>query len=314
LNEGFFLKRLAFIFPGQGSQSFGMGKDFYDNFPVVKEMIQSASDRLSIDFKSLLFEENDLLEQTQFTQPAILLVSSIAHKLFENELPVKPVFTLGHSLGEFSSLVAAKALDVNDAVEVVHNRGKFMAQACEGKEASMLVVLGLNDETVEKICFKAQSEGKLVWAANYNVDGQIVIAGAKADLQTMESIFKDAGAKRAMLLNMSVASHCPMIEPAVPKLQEYLEKYIKDEFICNVISNVTASPYSTKQEAIELLLGQLTKPVKYKQSILSYENDVDMFIEFGGGVLKGLNRKITSKPTISITDALSLEKACKEIQ
>ncbi len=303
------MKKVAFIFPGQGSQSIGMGRDFFDSSDVAKEMIGACSDRLGFDFKELLFEENDRLEQTMFTQPAILLVSAIAHKLFENEMEIKPVFALGHSLGEFSALCSVGALDSVDGVELVHKRGKLMQEACSGVDAGMMALIGLDDAKIEEITSEAREDGKKVWAANYNSDGQVVIAGIKSDLSALESSFKDAGAKRAILLNMSVASHCPLLESAVLPLERELQRFIKDEFISAVISNVTASGYESKDVAISLLAKQLTQPVLYKQSITRFEDDVDLFIEFGGNVLKGLNRRSTKKPTHSVVDMKSLQEA-----
>ena len=307
------MKKIAAIFPGQGSQSIGMGKDFYDNSDVAREMIEAASDRVGFDFKALMFEENERLEHTEFTQPAILLVSAIAHKLFENAMSIRPQFALGHSLGEFSALVSVGALDYLDGVALVHQRGALMKEACAGVDVGMMALLGLDDETVESISASAREEGKKIWAANYNSDGQIVAAGSKADLASMESVFKEAGAKRAILLNMSVASHCPLLEAAVSPLKESLERYLKDEFIAPVISNVTAKKYDSKAEAIELLAKQLTMPVKYKQSIKAYEDEIALYIEFGGGVLKGLNRRGVKNPTISIMDMQSLESAFSEL-
>ena len=302
-----------FIFPGQGSQSVGMGKDFYDNSSTARAMIDAASERLGFDFKALLFEENDRLEQTEYTQPAILLVSCIAQALFREKCDVVPSFALGHSLGEFSALVSVGALDYLDAVELVHQRGLLMKEACLGKDAGMMALLGLKDEHVETLCQEARDAGKSVWAANYNSDGQIVVAGVKSDLASLESTFKEAGAKRALLLNMSVASHCPLLISAQEPLVQGLNACLNENFLASVISNVTAKPYGTKAEALNLLKEQLVKPVRYRHSIEAYEAEVDCFIEFGGTVLKGLNRRATKKPTHSITDMASLEQVISEL-
>ncbi len=306
---------IAFIFAGQGSQSIGMGKDFFDNSQIAKDLIQSASDRLHINFEKLLFSENNDLDKTEFTQPAILLVSSIALKLFRKSTDIKPKYVLGHSLGEFSALIASGVLDIDNAVELTHKRGLFMAQACQNVNAGMMALVGAKDDVVEKICESARKNNKQVWCANYNSDGQIVLAGIKEDLISLEEQFKEVGVKKSVLLNMSVASHCPLLESARVQLDVYLNKFLKENFIAPVISNVTAKKYSTKEEAIKLLSKQLINPVLYKQSITNIENEVDMFIEFGNGsILKGLNKRITNKPTINISDTKSLEKALEQIQ
>jgi [acyl-carrier-protein] S-malonyltransferase len=296
--------KLGLLFPGQGSQFIGMGKDFYENSPLAREMFEIASDAIKTDFKKLMFEDNNEINKTEFTQPAILLYSAIAFKLFEKNRDFTYNFSLGHSLGEFSALFSAGAVDLADAIKLVHSRGKLMNEAFKDKIGSMMVVLGLDDEVVEEICKNSNLQ---VWPANYNSDGQIVIAGIREDLIKLEGVLKEKGAKRVMLLNMSVASHCPLLESAVNPLRELLEETLKDEFK-DVVSNVTAKKYNTKKEALEILPIQLTKPVLYKQSIKNYENEADFFIEFGGKVLMGINRKITKKKTYPITDMASLEK------
>lgn len=303
------MKRVAFIFPGQGSQNLGMGKDFFEQSKLARELFEKASIRLDIDFEDICFKENPLLNQTEYAQPAILLVSLIALKLFSIENNTTPILALGHSLGEFGALVAANALNELDAIELVNIRGKLMQEACGELEAGMMVLLGIEDKKAEEICENRQKEGLKIWCANYNQDGQIVIAGIKKDLEATQKEFLENGAKKALLLAMSVASHCSLLEPAKDRLRLELEKRIKDSFIIPVISNVTASKYSSKNEAIELLTKQLVSPVLYKQSIKAIEDEVDLFIEFGGSVLKGLNKKITQKPTYSITDIKSLQEA-----
>ncbi|MDD5052708.1 MAG: ACP S-malonyltransferase [Sulfuricurvum sp.] len=306
-------KKIAMIFPGQGSQSLGMGKSFYENSALAREMFEKAGERIGVDFTKLLFEPNELLDQTEYTQPAILLVSMIAYRLFQETHPTEAVMFLGHSLGEFSALCASGAIDYVDAVELVHKRGKLMGQACESINAGMMAILGLDDGVVEEICNKANSEGKQVWPANYNQAGQLVVAGIKEDLQAMESVFKEAGAKRALLLNMSIASHCPLLSSAMDPLGEVMEKMVSDSFSAPIISNATTEPYATKNEAIDRLKVQLIQPVKYKQSIEAIASKIDMMIEFGNGaVLKGLNkRNAPDIETVGINDMDSLAKVCE---
>jgi len=310
------MSKIAMIFAGQGSQAVGMGQDFYNNSEVAREMFAKAGERIGVDFKELIFEENEKLGQTAFTQPAILLVQMIAYRLFKEACPeTQAELFLGHSLGEFSALCAAGAIDYVDAVELVHKRGSFMQEACSSVNAGMMALVGLDDATVEKVCLEAQAEGKKVWPANYNQDGQLVVAGMKADLESLEQTFKDAGAKRAILLNMSVASHCEILAPAQQPLADLMSSMVNDTFSAPVISNVTTKAYNTKDEAVTLLKEQLVKPVKYKQSIVAIAGDVDMAIEFGNGVtLKGLNRRIVKElKTLNISDMASLEKVAGEV-
>ena len=307
------MKKFAFIFAGQGSQSVGMGKDFYENFSSAKLLLNDSCKDTGIDFEELLFTQNDKLDKTEFTQPAIVLNSLMSYLAFNEHIKAKPEFSLGHSLGEFTALAVSGAFSFVEAIRLVNLRGKFMQEACVGKDAGMMVVLGLSDEVVEGICKEAQNEGLQIYAANYNCDGQIVVAGVRADLAKYEAKFKEAGAKRAMLLNMSLASHCPILEPASVKLANELGGVLAANF-APVVSNVNAKIYTDKNEALVLLKEQLTHPVHYKQSIKNYENEVDCFIELGAATLKGINKKITEKPTYSVTDMASLEEVVKILE
>lgn len=302
--------KVAFIFPGQGSQSVGMGQEIYNEFSSAKELLDSASQYCGIDFKSLLFEPNDKLGESEFTQPAIVLNSLMCFEAFKSQLNLKPELSFGHSLGEFSALSVSGAIKPLDAIKVVNLRGKFMAQDCAEIGAGMMVILGLSNEKVEEIC---KNSNKQIWAANYNCDGQIVVAGIRSDLQATVDEFKSAGAKRAMLLDMSVASHCPLLQNASIKLANELENLLSEEF-APVISNVTAKTYTTKKEALELLKLQLTSPVLYQNSVKNYVDEIDCFIEFGASVLKGMNKKICDKPTYSIANLSSLNETLEALR
>ncbi|EAJ6141463.1 ACP S-malonyltransferase [Campylobacter lari] len=303
----------AFIFPGQGSQSIGMGLSFYDNSKKAKELLDNASDFCKIDFKNLLFKENENLNKSEFTQMAIVLNSLMAYEALKEQIDIEAKYSLGHSLGEFSALATQDAFSFLDVIALVNKRGQFMQEDCSKIEAGMMVILGLEDKVVEELCQKALSEKKNIFAANYNCDGQIVVAGLKPDLASYESEFKNAGAKRAMLLNMSVASHCPLLKNASLKLTKELESILKESFK-SVVSNVNAKVYNDKNQALMLLSEQLIKPVLYKQSIKAVDKEVDFYIEFGASVLKGLNKKITQKETYTISKIEDIDEILKVIK
>ncbi|HEC1763391.1 TPA: ACP S-malonyltransferase [Campylobacter lari] len=303
----------AFIFPGQGSQSVGMGLSFYDNSKKAKELLDNASDFCKIDFKNLLFKENENLNKSEFTQMAIVLNSLMAYEALKEQVDIEAKCSLGHSLGEFSALATQNAFSFLDVIALVNKRGKFMQEDCSKIEAGMMVILGLEDKVVEELCKKALSEEKNIFAANYNCDGQIVVAGLKPDLVSYESEFKNAGAKRAMLLNMSVASHCPLLKNASLKLTKELEPILKESFK-SVVSNVNAKVYNDKNQALMLLSEQLIKPVLYKQSIKAIDEEVDFYIEFGASVLKGLNKKITQKETYTLSKIEDIDEILKVIK
>lgn len=301
--------KYAFIFPGQGSQAKGMGKDFYENFSIAKELFECASDTLGLDMKHLLFEENDKLDQTQYTQPAIFLVSYIAHNVLQNEHPLLPSLSLGHSLGEVSAVAVAGGASFENALKLTHQRGKLMAKACEGQDAGMMVIVGLADSVLEEFCSAQRESGKKVWCANYNGDGQVVLAGKKSDLASLESSLKELGAKRALLLAMSVASHCPLLESACGEFETLLEEYLESKFSNPILSNASLELYEEKSQAKTLLTQQLVMPVLYKQSIQKISSEVDVFVEFGNGsVLKGLNKRLSDKPTYNVSDVATLKE------
>lgn len=309
------MKKVGFLFPGQGSQTLGMGKDFLESFADAKAMFEEANEALGFDIQKIMFEDESKLEQTMYAQPAILLTSLIALAAFKKECDIAPVFAIGHSLGEFAAVSAAGALSLGDAVYTVHQRGKYMAEDCEGKDTGMMAVLGLDDDKCEAICANARNEGKKVWAVNYNTDGQLVLAGIKADLATLETPLKEAGAKRALLLNMSVCSHCEILENASTKLKALLGEKLTDSFAFPIISNATSEKYNSKEEALLLLQKQLVSPVLYKQSIKKFEGEVEAFVEFGNGaVLAGLNKRGVNAPTYSVNSIASISQTIEKLQ
>lgn len=280
----------AYVFPGQGAQFSGMGKDLYDNSALAKELFESANEILGFDITRIMFEgSDDELKQTKVTQPAIFLHSTIlAACLGEN---FKPDMVAGHSLGELSSLVANKTLSFEDGLRLVSKRALAMQKACESEPSTMAAILGLEDDLVEEIC--AQIEGVVV-PANYNCPGQLVISGALAAVEEACAKLTEAGAKRALILPVGGAFHSPLMEPAREELAAAIEATTFNTPICPVYQNVTASAISDPAEIKKNLVAQLTAPVRWTQTMHQMIADgATEVIEVGPGkVLQGLFKKV----------------------
>ncbi|WP_439151614.1 ACP S-malonyltransferase [Winogradskyella sp.] len=280
----------AYIFPVQGAQFSGMGLDLYENSPLAQELFEKANEILGFSITDIMFEGSaDDLKETKVTQPAIFLHSVILAKTLEDSF--KPDMVAGHSLGEFSALVAAGALTFEDGLKLVSQRAQAMQKACEMQPSTMAAVLGLDDDVVEKIC--AMTEGVVV-AANYNCPGQLVISGeVKAVNKACESL-KEEGARRALVLPVGGAFHSPLMEPAREELATAIENTAFSKPNCPIYQNVTATAVTDESEIKANLISQLTAPVRWTQSVQQMIADgATHFTEVGPGkVLQGLVRKI----------------------
>ena len=287
----------AYIFPGQGSQFPGMAKELYETNPAAREMLERANEILGFRITDIMFEGTaEDLKQTKVTQPAIFLHSVVLAKCLPD---FEPEMVAGHSLGEFSALVAAGAIDFEEGLKLVSIRAQAMQKACEMNPGAMAAVLMLDSETIEHIC--EETEGVVV-AANDNCDGQIVISGEKAAVDAACIRLKEAGARRALPLPVGGAFHSPLMEPARAELAEGIEKAVFKTPICPVYQNVTAQPSTDPTEIKANLLSQLTSPVRWTQSVQNMIADgADTFIELGPGkVLQGLVAKI-AKDQVTLT-------------
>ena len=286
----------AYVFPGQGSQFTGMGKDLYDNSPVAKSLFEQANQILGFDIVKIMFEGSaDELKQTKVTQPAVFLHSVIMAKT----LGIKPDMVAGHSLGELSALTASGALSFEDGLKLVAQRAMAMQKACEINPSTMAAIIALPDEKVEEIC--ASISGEVVVAANYNCPGQIVISGSNAGIEKACVLMKEAGAKRALPLPVGGAFHSPLMQPAKDDLAKAIETTAFNKPVCPVYQNVSTIAETDPEVIKQNLVKQLTAPVKWTQSVQHMIADgATEFIEVGPGkVLQGLVSKIDKNVAVS---------------
>lgn len=281
---------IAFVFPGQGAQFSGMGKELYEGSALARELFHKANQVLGFDITDVMFSGTDEeLKQTKVTQPAVFLHSVILTQAMGEAF--KPQMVAGHSLGEFSAIVAAGALSFENGLRLVHARAMAMQKACEKAPSTMAAILGLEDDVVERICSEIDD---VVVPANYNSPGQIVVSGSTKGIDLAIEKLTAAGAKRALKLSVGGAFHSPLMEPARLELEEAIDKAAFDKPICPVYQNVTAAPSTNPAVIMENLKKQLTAPVRWTQTMRNMLTDgADAFYEAGpGSVLQGLLRKV----------------------
>lgn len=309
--------KCAFIFPGQGSQYVGMGRDLYEQFPAARQVFDRAGHALALDMAGLCFEgPGEELTKTVNAQPAILTVSVACLSVLE-QMGIQPHVTAGHSLGEYTALVAAASLNFDEAVRLVRLRGKYMQEAVPLGVGGMVAVIGLETETVARVCLEVSQSAGVVEAVNLNCPGQVVIAGDNGALSRAVEILKERGAKKCVPLSVSAPFHSSMMKPAGELLAAVLAAARVKNPAIPVVSNVTADYHSNGAEIRRLLIRQLYSPVRWEESVRRMVADgVDLFVEVGPGkVLTGLVRKISRDVQVmNVDDIVSLEKALATIR
>lgn len=306
---------MAWVFPGQGSQKVGMGRELAEQFPEARAVFDAVDAALDEPFSKRIFEgPEEALTLTANAQPAILAVSIAAWEVFRRRAPA-PTHVAGHSLGEYSALVAAGALKLEDAVRAVRARGTFMQEAVPAGEGAMAAVLGLAPERIVEICAEA-AEGQVLSAANFNAPEQTVIAGAAAAVERATGRLKEAGAKRVVPLPVSAPFHCALMAPVVPRLEEVLGRLTVQTPRTPVVTNVEARPNTDPTRIVPLLLEQVCAPVRWVESMQQLETlGVTQIVELGPGkVLSGLAKRCApSLSSFNVEDAASLEKASQGV-
>ena len=305
------MSKLAFVFPGQGAQKVGMGKEFFDNYDVAKKMFKEADEALGYSIMKMCFEgpEEDL-KLTANTQPAILTISCIANEILK-ENGVQPEITGGHSLGEYSALVAAGVLKFQDAVALVHKRGAYMQEAVPVGEGGMAAIIGVDREKIVEICQSVSAESP-VQAVNFNCPGQIVIAGATRGVELAVEELKAAGAKKAVILPVSAPFHSTLMKPAAEKLAVELDKVTLSDAKIPVVANVNAQVLTKAEDIKASLVAQAASPVLWEDCVAKMkEFGADVLLEAGPGkTLCGFNRRIDkSIKSLNVEDVESLEKS-----
>jgi len=304
----------AIVFPGQGSQSLGMLSDLASNFPLVKDIYTEASDALSMDLWKLTQEDQEALNQTENTQPAMLAAGFATYRVLATELDLSPQCLAGHSLGEYTALVAAGSLDFTDGIKLVRKRGELMQSAVPVGTGAMAAILGLDDDKVVEICANASPSG-VVEAVNFNSPGQVVIAGNKDLVEATCETMKEAGAKRAVVLPVSVPSHCSLMNEAAKEFSISVQDTQFNQ-VGNVLHNVDAEVAQSTEEIRAKLVTQLHKPVLWTSTVQAMSaSGVEKLIESGPGkVLAGLTRRIDKSLTGSaVFDTASLTKTIEEL-